>query len=205
MSALDQVIASVTTAANTISRVTDAWTPDKVYVPSLLRTCASFLSSATASSPYGLKHVDLTDVAFWQVVIVIFAHPIIWNILGRFEYYTRAISRIFVKPVIGVYMLALWIFVVGLYRDALFVIAMDRQVKLDQLDTPLFKATGGACIVGGAVLVLTSFYQLGMSGTYLGDYFGILMETRVTAFPFNVFDHPMYDGSTLAFLGKAIL
>lgn len=38
----------------------------------------------------------------------------------------------------------------------------------------------------------------------LGDYFGILMDARVTGFPFNVTDNPMYHGSTLSFLGTAL-
>jgi len=46
---------------------------------------------------------------------------------------------------------------------------------------------------------------LGVTGTYLGDYFGILMDHRVTSFPFNITDAPMYHGSTLSFLGTAIL
>ena len=41
-------------------------------------------------------------------------------------------------------------------------------------------------------------------GTYLGDYFGILMSHRVTSFPFNVLENPMYNGSTLCFLGTAL-
>jgi methylene-fatty-acyl-phospholipid synthase len=48
-------------------------------------------------------------------------------------------------------------------------------------------------------------YALGLTGTYLGDYFGILMDAKVTSFPFNVTDAPMYYGSTLSFLGTAIL
>lgn len=44
-----------------------------------------------------------------------------------------------------------------------------------------------------------------VTGTYLGDYFGILMSARVTGFPFNLFSDPMYVGSTFAFLGGAIL
>lgn len=48
-------------------------------------------------------------------------------------------------------------------------------------------------------------WALGLTGTYLGDYFGILMDHRVTSFPFNITDAPMYYGSTLSFLGTAIL
>ncbi|KAG0372890.1 Phosphatidyl-N-methylethanolamine N-methyltransferase [Mortierella sp. AD032] len=37
-----------------------------------------------------------------------------------------------------------------------------------------------------------------------GDYFGILMDTRVTSFPFNINDDPMYNGTTLMCLGTAL-
>lgn len=48
-------------------------------------------------------------------------------------------------------------------------------------------------------------WALGVTGTYLGDYFGILMDKMVTGFPFNVSSAPMYYGSTMSFLGTAIL
>jgi phosphatidylethanolamine/phosphatidyl-N-methylethanolamine N-methyltransferase len=38
----------------------------------------------------------------------------------------------------------------------------------------------------------------------LGDHFGILMKSRITSFPFNVAEHPMYYGSTLCFLSMAL-
>jgi len=47
-------------------------------------------------------------------------------------------------------------------------------------------------------------YALGVTGTYLGDYFGILMDHKVESFPFNVTDAPMYYGSTMSFLGGAL-
>jgi phosphatidylethanolamine/phosphatidyl-N-methylethanolamine N-methyltransferase len=52
--------------------------------------------------------------------------------------------------------------------------------------------------------VLSSMWALGVTGTYLGDYFGILMDTRVTGFPFNVCPWPMYLGSWLCFVAVAI-
>jgi methylene-fatty-acyl-phospholipid synthase len=45
---------------------------------------------------------------------------------------------------------------------------------------------------------------LGITGTFLGDYFGILMKEKVTGFPFNLTSDPMYNGSSLIFLGDAI-
>lgn len=47
-------------------------------------------------------------------------------------------------------------------------------------------------------------YQLGIVGTYLGDHFGFLFDERIVSFPFNYVDNPMYDGSTLCFLGTAL-
>lgn len=47
-------------------------------------------------------------------------------------------------------------------------------------------------------------WALGLTGTYLGDYFGILMDAPVTSFPFNISGAPMYWGSTLSFLAVAL-
>ena len=38
----------------------------------------------------------------------------------------------------------------------------------------------------------------------IGDYFGILMKERVTSFPFNTMNNPMYNGSTMVFLALSL-
>lgn len=96
--------------------------------------------------------------------------------------------------------------------------ALRHQPHLAVLAQPVFKGIALALFVSGQVFVVTSIYALGIvgelapprvasahtAGTYLGDYCGILMKERVTGFPFNVLEDPMYVGSTLAFLGTAI-
>lgn len=57
----------------------------------------------------------------------------------------------------------------------------------------------------GQVLVVSSTWVLGITGTFLGDYFGILMDEMVTGFPFNVTGAPMYWGSSMSFLGTALI
>ena len=52
--------------------------------------------------------------------------------------------------------------------------------------------------------MITSTLALGITGTFLGDYFGILMDKRVEGFPFNVLENPMYVGSTLCFAATAL-
>jgi phosphatidylethanolamine N-methyltransferase len=56
----------------------------------------------------------------------------------------------------------------------------------------------------GQTFVLTSTWALGITGTFLGDYFGILMDHRVEGFPFNVLRDPMYVGSTMCFTATAL-
>lgn len=40
---------------------------------------------------------------------------------------------------------------------------------------------------------------------FSGDYFGILMDEKVTVFPFNIMENPMYWGSTANYLGLALM
>lgn len=56
----------------------------------------------------------------------------------------------------------------------------------------------------GQLFVVTSTWALGVTGTFLGDYFGILMDHRVEGFPFNVLRDPMYVGSTMSFAATAL-
>lgn len=101
--------------------------------------------------------------------------------------------------------------------------ALRAQPHYELLSNPFLQGIGWGLVATGQVLVVTSIYALGITGqlchvmcsfeeceliiigTYLGDYFGILMSSRVTGFPFNLFSDPMYVGSTFAFLGGAIL
>ena len=85
-----------------------------------------------------------------------------------------------------------------------FVEAMEAQPTWPALQTPTVEYVSYGLFVVANVLVLSSMWVLGITGTYLGDYFGILMTSRVTGFPFNVMENPMYNGATLNFLGLAL-
>jgi methylene-fatty-acyl-phospholipid synthase len=83
--------------------------------------------------------------------------------------------------------------------------ALRLQPSHPLLDNQISTYLAYILLATGNILVLSSMWALGLTGTYLGDYFGILMDHRVTSFPFNVCSAPMYYGSTLSFLGTAFL
>ncbi|MCJ1243704.1 Phosphatidyl-N-methylethanolamine N-methyltransferase [Trapelia coarctata] len=122
------------------------------------------------------------------------------------EYHNKVLTRLFNgNSRLGCYALAVTIFGIGIFRDMLYERALRYQPTHPLLLTPPLTYTAYALIAAGNILVLSSMYALGITGTYLGDYFGILMDKRVTSFPFNISDAPMYYGSTMSFLGTAIL
>ncbi|KAF4309722.1 Phospholipid methyltransferase [Botryosphaeria dothidea] len=122
------------------------------------------------------------------------------------EYHNKVITKLFGgNSLYGCYALAVTIFTLGIVRDAIYKSALEAQPPHPLLQTPASNYTAYALLAAGNTLVLTSMYALGVTGTYLGDYFGILMDAPVTSFPFNVTGSPMYWGSTMSFLGTALL
>ncbi|KAJ5212678.1 Phospholipid methyltransferase [Penicillium cinerascens] len=145
--------------------------------------------------------VDFSAPSLALSAATIAFNPIFWNIVARAEYNNHILTRIFGGPYKGCYFLAFTIFSLGILRDHVYHVALEEQPFYAPVHQPI---VGGILFVFGSVLVLSSMWALGVTGTYLGDYFGILMDAPVTGFPFNVTGSPMYWGSTLNFLGVAL-
>jgi len=151
------------------------------------------------------NYVDLGQPLFWLSVASICFNPTFWNSAARSEYHNKTITKLFGgNSLYGCYALAVTIFTLGIVRDSIYERALRSQPTHPLLLGPVSEALAVALFISGNVLVLTSMYALGITGTYLGDYFGILMDDMVTGFPFNVCSAPMYYGSTLSFLGSAL-
>ncbi|WVW84435.1 hypothetical protein I302_106469 [Kwoniella bestiolae CBS 10118] len=147
---------------------------------------------------------ELDKKSLWAFVAMTAFNPIFWNTVARNEYRNKSITKIVGSPLVGTYLLALTIFSMSAFRDHLFINALKNQPSLIELDQPLLKALAIILFVAGQTFVISSMWALGVTGTYLGDYFGILMTHRVTHFPFNVLSDPMYVGSALTHLGTAL-
>lgn len=175
--------------------------------PEFLKSIGALASKLICDgwSPIVIPYVNECEPTLGMAVVTIIMAPLIWNCLARLEYFTSFLSKVFLGRRSGCLVLGAWIFSFSIYRDAVVHAAIRRQPTLDVLDSPIWHAVGVICGIVGAVFVLSSYYRLGFFGTYLGDYFGILMSERVTGFPFNITDHPMYDGSSLLFTAMAIM
>ncbi|XP_015283130.1 PREDICTED: phosphatidylethanolamine N-methyltransferase isoform X2 [Gekko japonicus] len=152
-----------------------------------------------------LSYVDVTDSIFGVAVFFIAFNPLFWNLVARWEHRTRALTRIFRSPYTACYALGAVILLLNFLRSHCFEEAMKRQPKLEALDSLPGYYAGAGLVAIGVVFVLSSFLALGFVGTFLGDYFGILMKAKVTCFPFSVLDNPMYCGSTAIYLGWALM
>jgi hypothetical protein len=58
--------------------------------------------------------------------------------------------------------------------------ALQDQPRIPLLPKPFDTVVPVALFALGQIFVITSTYALGITGTFLGDYFGILMDHRVT-------------------------
>ncbi|KAF5370412.1 hypothetical protein D9757_013138 [Collybiopsis confluens] len=147
---------------------------------------------------------DTSKPALWFLLALITFNPTAWNIIARNEYRNHTLTRLFGgNPRLACYFLASMIFSFGMLRDCLYRYALLQQPYGLLLPQPWNTLVGFALIVSGQVLAMSAYYQLGVTGTSMGDYFGLLKDSRVEGFPFSVLRDPMYVGSTISFVGGA--
>ncbi|KAL8777503.1 MAG: hypothetical protein Q9203_002611 [Teloschistes exilis] len=161
------------------------------------------MSRILSSSP---AVIDFSQRSLYISALSIAFNPTFWNIVARREYHHKTLTHLFNhRSQLACYALALTIFSLGLFRDALFERALRHQPTHPLLTQPLVPYVAYTLLALGNILVLSSTWALGITGTYLGDYFGFLMDEPVTSFPFNITGAPMYYGSTMSFVGTALL
>ncbi|KAM8960359.1 phosphatidylethanolamine N-methyltransferase [Pelodytes ibericus] len=151
------------------------------------------------------QYVVLADGWFLFALLCIVFNPLFWNTVARWEYRTRSLTRTFGSPYVACYCLGAVLLFLAAFRSHCFTEAMKMQPHLSALETPIVYYVGLLLLGAGTLLAISSFFALGFAGTYLGDYFGILMDEKVTGFPFNIMENPMYWGSTANYLGLALV
>ncbi|KAG9122587.1 Phosphatidyl-N-methylethanolamine N-methyltransferase [Ceratobasidium sp. 392] len=149
--------------------------------------------------------IDFSKSSLWFSVATIVWNPLFWNCVAQNEYYNKTITKILGgRRYLGCYLLAITIFLLGMFRDTMYHNALKEQPQSDLINPTIAKPIAAVLFAIGQTFVITSTWALGITGTFLGDYFGILMSARVTGFPFNVVENPMYLGSTMCFAATAL-
>uniref|UniRef100_A0A8C6TPM5 Phosphatidylethanolamine N-methyltransferase n=1 Tax=Neogobius melanostomus TaxID=47308 RepID=A0A8C6TPM5_9GOBI len=152
-----------------------------------------------------LRLVDFGETTFCVAVAAIIFNPLFWNLVARWEHRTRRLTALFGSPYVACYCLGFVILLLNVCRSHSMTVAMKAQPRWDVLERTEVYYMGVVLMVVGTVLVVSSFLALGFTGTFLGDYFGILMDEKATGFPFNLIENPMYWGSTANYFGLALI
>jgi len=149
--------------------------------------------------------VNFSDPMLWRSIFLIISAPIIWNCVARAEYYTKFLQKMTGSKYTACYIITVWVFGYSTFRDYVFSNTLNSQPQIAWMTgNVLLRALAALLVIGGQVLVLSSFYRLGITGTFLGDYCGILMDAPVTGFPFSLLNNPMYIGSSACFVGYSV-
>ncbi|KAJ7254150.1 phospholipid methyltransferase-domain-containing protein [Mycena rebaudengoi] len=148
---------------------------------------------------------DLSQTSLLVSLLSILFNPVAWNIVAQNEYRNKTITRLFGGNArYGCYFLTILIFSFGILRESLYHRALTDQPHHAILPAPFDIVVPVLLFSIGQTFIVTSTWALGVTGTFLGNYFGILMDHRVEGFPFNVLHNPMYVGSTMCFARTAL-
>lgn len=146
----------------------------------------------------------------WEILLsiaMIIICPVTWNLVARYEFYTKKLSNFCGDNRLAADIFAHCLIEMGIFRNYLFVRVIKNQIKTEYFDDHfiILEIIGYLILVCGFHLTIFAYYRLGIHGIYYGDYFGILCKEMVTAFPYNVFENPLYVGSTMSFFGLSVL
>ena len=115
------------------------------------------------------QYLDFSDKNLFIAIGVIIITPVVWNILARIEYYTHLLTKLACgNRYLGCYILAVYVFGFSLFRDYLFDKALETQPTFTSPYATELMYAGYALQAIGSLLVLGAYYQLGITGTYLG-------------------------------------
>ena len=149
--------------------------------------------------------INFKNPLLWLSVAHIIFNVTYWNVTSRIQYKTKIFSKLFGDKKKAVYIHTVLIFSLGLSRDYLYKYVVNTSNYFPVIDNQLMTYLGYLILLLGIILVSSATYKLGIIGTFNGDAYGFLLPSIITSFPFNLFNAPMYLGSTLNFLGYAII
>jgi len=154
-----------------------------------------------------LNLAEFTEIDSLLTAFMIFLCPVTWNVVSRLEFNTRIFSRIVGDKTIAADIMAHIYIEMGIFRNFMFYYLVTHHQSFyvpESLVLPI-KAFAAFLCVFGLIINLGVLYRLGIHGIYYADYFDILCPEKQTKWPYSQFEHPLYIGSTLIFIGDALI
>ncbi|KAJ3306851.1 Phosphatidyl-N-methylethanolamine N-methyltransferase [Kappamyces sp. JEL0829] len=179
-----------------------------IFSPEKLQVMNATYTTLLQDSVVAFHAIDFSKSSLWISAFSILFSPLYWNVVARNEYRNKTWRSVFGTKELACSVFSASVFTLGLVRDYVYTLAILDQPHGPEafplMACPEMVAFSYVITTIGAMFVFFSMKGLGIHGTYLGDYFGILKTERITDFPFNVVENPMYIGSTMCFLGTAV-
>jgi phosphatidylethanolamine/phosphatidyl-N-methylethanolamine N-methyltransferase len=152
---------------------------------------------------------DITESQFLWANFYAFLNFAIWMILPHLEFRYNVLSRFTKGDKQRAHDFLTFVLVqTGALRNLAFNEAMNNNIKMDYDSYCgfgfLIEAFGLVLVTVGFLLVIITFYRMGMRGMYFGDHFGFFFSEKITSFPFSHLENPQYVGTTCFFFGSAM-
>ena len=95
----------------------------------------------------------------------------------------------------------------GGIRNRLVVSSITNNIKINYGSdsvTTILEIVGLGIILFSYLLILSSFYRLGIRNMFYGDFFGFFMKEKIESFPYNFIGHPQYVAASFLYIGYAL-
>ncbi|KAJ3370300.1 Phosphatidyl-N-methylethanolamine N-methyltransferase [Kappamyces sp. JEL0680] len=173
-----------------------------IFSPEKLQVMNATYTTLLQDSVVAFHAIDFSKSSLWISAFSILFSPLYWNVVARNEYRNKTWRSVFGTKELACSVFSASVFTLGLVRDYVYTLAI-----LDQPHGPeAFPLMACPEMVAFSYVITTSTsHPLTASRPAAHrSYFGILKTERITDFPFNVVENPMYIGSTMCFLGTAV-
>lgn len=155
---------------------------------------------------YLLENIDFTEQNFIQAIAYSTLCFLLWVILPHLEFKFKLMSKITGgNEEKACDFLSYFLIYTGTIRNQAINEAINKNKTMSYGDFEIPMQIISYSMMGfGLILVVFSFYRLGLRGMYFGDHFGFLFKEKITNFPYNYFPNAQYVGTTWSFIGFSL-
>lgn len=153
-----------------------------------------------------LDNIDFTETNFLQAMGYSVLCFLLWVLMPHLQFKYKLLSKITGGDEgKACDFLAYFLIYTGTIRNHAIneMINKNKTISYGNFEIPM-QILSYAMMAFGLVLVVFSFYRLGLRGMYFGDHFGFLFKEKIVSFPYNYFPNAQYVGTTWFFIGFSL-